>query len=169
MGPLGNGFTIDESQKRVAIVGGGIGIYPLHYLAKKHPAVDKHVFNGCLCKEKAVLGDRFEQMGCDLTISTDDGSMGYCGYVTDIFEKAYNPEKFDITFTCGPLAMAEKTVKLVRKAGGRCQVSLEERMGCGIGACLVCTCEIMEEGGTTRKTVCKDGPVFNEKQVFPEV
>ncbi len=168
MGPLGNGFGIDENYEKIAIVGGGIGIYPLYFLAKTHPAKIKDVFMGCLCGEKAAVGERFTMPGCRLMTATDDGSLGYCGYVTDLFEREYNPDEYDMVYVCGPEAMSRKVVGLVRERGGKCRVSLEERMGCGIGACLVCSCEIKDEDGIVKKTVCKDGPVFDGDQIFPE-
>ena len=169
MGPLGNGFLIDKTFRNIAIVGGGIGIYPLYYLAKKYSGCDIDVYMGYQCAEKVVLGDEFDREGCRVYLSTDDGSMGHGGYVTEAFSKNYQKGKYDMVFVCGPEIMSKKVVSLVRNTGDRVQVSLEERMGCGIGACLVCSCEVKTADGIGRKTVCKDGPVFDGAIVFPEV
>lgn len=169
MGPLGNGFPLDSSLKRIAIVGGGIGIYPLYFLAKKYSKCDIDVFMGYQCADKVVLGDEFDREGCRVYLSTDDGSRGHGGYITDLFMKIYKKGMYDMVFVCGPEIMSKKIVGILRSNGDKCFVSLEERMGCGIGACLVCTCEIKTNDGTGRKTVCKDGPVFDGSIVFPEV
>lgn len=169
MGPLGNGFIIDKTFRKIAIVGGGIGIYPLYFLAKKYSGCDIDVFMGYQCAKKVVLGDEFDREGCRVYLSTDDGSMGQTGYVTDAFSKIYQKGMYDMVFVCGPEIMSQKIVRLVRNEGDQVQVSLEERMGCGIGACLVCSCEVKTAEGIGRKTVCKDGPVFDGHIVFPEV
>ena len=169
MGPLGNGFPVDKAFRRIAIVGGGIGIYPLYYLAKKYSGCDIDVFMGYQCAEKVVLGDEFNREGCQVYLSTDDGSRGQGGYITDLFIKIYKKSMYDMVFVCGPEVMSRKIVSLVRSNGDRSRVSLEERMGCGIGACLVCSCEVKTKAGKGRMTVCKDGPVFDGDIVFPEV
>jgi len=168
MGPLGKGFTVDKTFNRIAIVGGGIGIYPLYYLAKKYSGSDIDVFMGYQCADKVVLGDEFDREGCRVYLSTDDGSMGHGGFITDIFKKTYKKGAYDMVFVCGPEIMSKKVVQLVRSMGDRSEVSLEERMGCGIGACLVCSCEVRTADGVGRKTVCMDGPVFAGDIVFPE-
>lgn len=168
MGPLGNGFEISESYKNIAIVGGGIGIYPLYFLARKYSLINIDIFMGYQCAEKVVLGDEFEREGCKLYLSTDDGSRGHKGYIPELFENNNELGKYDITFICGPEIMSRKIVETVRKYKGKCQVSIEERMGCGIGACLVCTCEIEKDGVKSRARVCKDGPVFDGNIVFLE-
>ncbi|MCD6322148.1 MAG: dihydroorotate dehydrogenase electron transfer subunit [Clostridiales bacterium] len=169
MGPLGNGFLVDETFKHIAIVGGGIGIYPLYYLAKKYSGCDIDVYMGYQCAEKVVLEEEFDKEGCRVYLCTDDGSIGHSGYVTDVFFKNYNKGMYDMVFVCGPELMSRKVVGLVRSSADRVQVSLEERMGCGIGACLVCSCEVKTAEGIVMKTVCKDGPVFDGSIVFPEV
>lgn len=168
MGPLGNGFPVDGSFKRIAIVGGGIGIYPLYFLAKKYKGCSIDVFMGYQCAEKVVLGDEFDREGCSVYLSTDDGSKGHEGYITDLFTKIYKKGLYDMVFVCGPEIMSRKIVNIVRLNGDKSSVSLEERMGCGIGACLVCSCEVKTADGIRRKTVCKDGPVFDGAIIFPE-
>lgn len=169
MGPLGNGFPVNASYQKIAIVGGGIGIYPLYFLAKRYSNCDIDVFMGYQCADKVVLGDEFDREGCRVYLSTDDGSRGHGGYITDLFREKYKKGIYDAVFVCGPEVMSKKIVAMVRKNGDRSYVSLEERMGCGIGACLVCSCEVKTSNGTGRKTVCKDGPVFDGSIIFPEV
>ncbi len=169
MGPLGIGFPVDGSFRRIAIVGGGIGIYPLYFLAKKYTGCEIDVFMGYQCAEKVVLGDEFDREGCRVYLSTDDGSRGHGGYITELFTKIYEKGIYDMVFICGPEVMSRKIVGMIRANGDRSSVSLEERMGCGIGACLVCSCEVKTEDGIERKTVCNDGPVFDGDIVFPEV
>lgn len=169
MGPLGNGFPVNVSYQKIAIVGGGIGIYPLYFLAKRYMNCDIDVFMGYQCADKVVLGEEFDREGCRVYLSTDDGSRGRGGYITDLFKEIYKKGMYDAVFVCGPEVMSKKVIGMVRKNGDRSFVSLEERMGCGIGACLVCSCEVRTSDGTGRKTVCKDGPVFDGSIVFPEV
>ncbi len=169
MGPLGNGFCIDDNFSNIAIVGGGIGIYPLYFLAKSLGECNIDVFMGYQCAGKVILEDEFKTEGCNVYLSTDDGSRGHSGFITELFSKTYKPGRYDMIFVCGPEIMSRKVVLMVRSNGERSQVSLEERMGCGIGACLVCSCEVKTAEGIGRKTVCKDGPVFNGDIVFPEV
>jgi dihydroorotate dehydrogenase electron transfer subunit len=168
MGPLGNGFPVNKDLRKIAIVGGGIGIYPLYYLAKNYKGSEIDVFMGYQCAEKVVLGDEFDREGCRIYLSTDDGSRGHGGYITELFTKIYHKGMYDMVFVCGPEVMSKKIIKMVRGNGDRSSVSLEERMGCGIGACLVCSCEVKTKDGIGRKTVCKDGPVFDGELVFPE-
>ncbi|MBN2558039.1 MAG: dihydroorotate dehydrogenase electron transfer subunit [Clostridia bacterium] len=169
MGPLGNGFEFNESYRRIAVVGGGIGIYPLNFLVKRSGDIEIDVFMGYRCSDAVMPCRGIEEGGCNVYLSTDDGSAGHRGFITEVFEKNNAPGKYDMVYICGPVQMAERAAGLVRRAGGRCQVSMEERMGCGIGACLVCSCEVKTKDGTLRKTVCKDGPVFDGFEVFPEV
>ena len=106
-----------------------------------------------------------------MLVSTDDGSLGYKGFVTALLEDRITDEKFDIIYTCGPEIMMNKVVQTAHQAGVLCQVSLEQRMGCGIGACLACVCKIKvkadreneknnDNQGWNYKRVCKDGPVL---------
>jgi dihydroorotate dehydrogenase electron transfer subunit len=168
MGPLGNGFPVNKDYKKIAVVGGGIGIYPLYFLAKSYKQCEIDVFMGYQCAEKVVLGDEFDREGCRIYLSTDDGSRGHGGYITELFTRIYQKGMYDMVFVCGPEVMSKKIIKMVRGNGDRSSVSLEERMGCGIGACLVCSCEVKTKDGIGRKTVCKDGPVFDGELVFPE-
>lgn len=160
MGPLGKGFDFSSNYKRIAVIGGGIGIYPLYFLGKRMQQCEIDVFMGYRCADRVVLNNEFDREGCSVYLSTDDGSAGYSGYITSLFKKVYEPGRYDMIYVCGPEIMAKAVSNMVGKEKNICQISLEERMGCGIGACLVCSCEVNVDKMVTRKTVCKDGPVF---------
>lgn len=166
IGPLGNSFNISSKYRRIAVVGGGIGIFPLLYLLKETPDAHRHAYLGFRNQENAVLIDEFQAESEKLSISTDDGSMGYKGVITESLKKDINDEKFDIIYTCGPMPMIKEVAKISAQGGIKCQVSLEQRMGCGIGACLVCACKIGKPDNWEYKRVCKDGPVFWSDEVI---
>ena len=160
MGPLGKGFEYSEDFARIAVIGGGIGIYPLYFLGRQMQKCEIDVFMGYRCADRVVLNNDFDREGCSVYLSTDDGSVGYSGYITSLFKKVYKPGRYDMIYVCGPEIMAKAVTSLIGEEKRICQVSMEERMGCGIGACLVCTCAVKDSEIITRKTTCKDGPVF---------
>jgi len=165
IGPLGKGFDLSELPKdcEILLAGGGIGIYPLYSVAK--------AFGG---RVHAALGFRngnmvnfereFRNTGCNVSIATDDGSYGTKGFVTDIARGILDGDKtgkIGLVVTCGPKAMMRGVYEIAKSHGIRCQVSLEERMACGVGACLVCVCRA--NGAYER--VCMNGPVFEGSEV----
>jgi dihydroorotate dehydrogenase electron transfer subunit len=160
MGPLGNGFPIIEG-KKCAVVGGGIGTAPLLEVAKNLSDCDAYLgFRNCTYKV-----EEFEKSCNKVYVTTEDGSVGYKGYITEQLEKYIS--EYDIVYTCGPKVMMKKVVDICASNNVECYISIEERMGCGIGACLVCACKIKEENGDWHyKKACKDGPVFNAKEVL---
>lgn len=166
IGPLGNPFTILKKHKNIAVIGGGIGVFPLLYLLNGVTATKKAAFLGFRNKDFVVLKDEFKKACDKLCISTDDGSTGYNGLITELLEEHIKDNKFDIIYTCGPTPMIKKVVEIAKKDGIRCQVSLEQRMGCGIGACLVCACKTKSDDGWKYSHVCKDGPVFWSDEVI---
>lgn len=149
-GPLGNGFDLDKIKGKVAVVAGGIGIAPMRYLINelKDCTVDLHV--GFRNRSNTV--DNVEKNVNNLYISTETGEVGHKGYVTDLFK----PEEYDVVLCCGPEIMMAKVVKLCQEKKVPVYVSMENRMACGVGACLVCTCKTK----SGRKRSCKEGPVF---------
>ncbi len=158
MGPLGNGFTTTEKYRHPVLVGGGIGIFPLYMLAKH---IQKpHTILGFRSKDRIVMEDEFQAVSAELQISTDDGSYGYHGYSADLLKAYIAGKSCDIVYACGPTPMLKAVKAVSEEAGIPCQLSMEQRMGCGIGACLVCTCETNRPGMEQRARVCKDGPVF---------
>lgn len=166
LAPLGKPFCVSDEYKNIAVIGGGIGIFPLLYLLKEYKSAHKSAYLGFRNKEFIVLRDEFEKACDSLKISTDDGSAGHNGLVTEPFEEDLKAGKFDIVFACGPTPMIKKVVDIANQYGVKCQVSLEQRMGCGIGACLVCACKTRLGDEWEYSHVCKDGPVFWSSEVI---
>ena len=162
LGPLGNSFTVTDTNKKTLFVGGGIGIFPLLYHAKKY-GENAIVLLGFRNKDAVCLIDDFKKTGCNVLVSTDDGSYGLGGFVTDLLKQ--NISEASAVFACGPEIMIKKTAALANEKGVFCEVSTEERMGCGIGACLVCACKIKRDGQEKFLHVCKDGPIFNSLEI----
>ena len=165
-GPVGNGYDVDyinNNFKHIVLFGGGIGIPPMLELAKQLE-----------CKKQAVLGyrnsqmflkDEFEQFA-DVYVATEDGSAGTKGNVLDAVRE--NNLTADVIFACGPTPMLRAIKEYAVSNNIACFVSLEEKMACGIGACLACVCQstdIDDHSKVKNKRVCKEGPVFNVKEV----
>ena len=157
-GPAGNGFIPAEYTGRIAVVGGGIGTAPLLQLVKELDAAGKRPEFFCGFRSGSYGLDEFAPYCEGVHLATDDGSEGFHGFVTQILE----PKDFDLVLCCGPTPMMRAVAKLCKEAGTRCLVSLENKMACGIGACLGCTCH----AHTGAKCVCKEGPVFDAEEVF---
>lgn len=165
MGPLGNGFALLEPQKKAVVVGGGIGVPPMLQTAK-HYGSNATAILGFRDKDKIVLTEDFERSGIRVMLATDDGSAGHRGLVTDLLKVRLEEEKPDIVYACGPKVMLKFVAKMCAEYNVRCQVSLEERMACGVGACLGCATPIRrDDGSVTYLHVCKDGPVFEAERV----
>ncbi len=163
LGPLGNGFRLPEG-KKIAVVGGGIGVPPLLGTVKAH-AGDAVAVLGFRNYEKIILADEFEKAGAETIVCTDDGSVGYHGVVTAPLEEKLAAGDIALVCACGPEPMIKAVVALCDKMNVPCQVSLEQRMGCGVGACVVCSCMTVRNGQEYYSRVCKDGPVFDSKEV----
>ena len=160
MGPLGHGFEIKGENP--VLIGGGIGVFPLYKLAKK---VNGNVFLGFRDKSLVVMEDEFKSCSKSVTVATDNGSYGYDGYAAVAMADYVDNNKCDMIYCCGPKPML-KTVKMIAEMRNiPCQLSLEQRMGCGLGACLVCTCETTYSGTNKHMRVCKNGPVFYSTEV----
>lgn len=162
LGPLGHGFMNGE-YKNPVVIGGGIGIFPLYNLTKK--LENPTVFLGFRSKDRVVMESEFKAIAENTTIATDDGSYGYNGFAVELLKKHLSENKCDVIYSCGPMPMLRAVKQIAEEAGVKCQVSLEQRMGCGIGACLVCSCETKLEGTEKYAKVCKDGPVFWSEEV----
>ena len=164
LGPLGNGFKLLSPQSRVVLVGGGIGVPPLLQVAAHYgPAAT--VILGFRTAGAAILTQEFRQLGCDLRLVSDDGTLGRQGLVTGPLEQRLLEGPAELVCACGPMAMLREVVSLAEGAQVPSQVSLEEHMACGVGACLVCACRTVKDGREIFSHVCKDGPVFDGKEV----
>ena len=161
MGPLGNSF-IDGEYKKPAVIGGGIGVFPLFKLTKE--LKNATVFLGFRSKDRVVMEDEFKAVA-ETFVSTDDGSYGYNGYAVTLLKEHIEKNGCDVIYSCGPAPMLSAVKKIAAEYNIPCRVSLEQRMGCGVGACLVCSWETIFEGTDKYKRVCKDGPVFWASEV----
>lgn len=161
--PLGNGFTLPESGT-VLLVGGGVGVPPLLGAGIAAKAKGLDVIAALGYRSELFLKDEFQQVG-ELLIATDDGSAGYHGTVVDLLKKIDIPADTAV-ISCGPKPMLKALAAYCKEAGLPLQVSLEERMGCGFGACVGCVCRLDQGGVIVQKRVCKDGPVFDGSEVI---
>lgn len=163
LGPLGNGFPLKEAEgKKVFLIGGGIGIPPMLETAKELNA-DKTAVLGY--RDELFLKDEFEKYA-DVYVATEDGSAGTRGNVLDAIRE--NALKADVIFACGPTPMLRALKNFAEENNITCWISMEERMACGIGACLACVCkskDIDSHSQVHNKRVCKDGPVFLSTEV----
>ena len=163
LGPLGNGFPLKKAEgKKVFLIGGGIGIPPMLETAKELNA-DKTAVLGY--RDELFLKDEFEKYA-DVYVATEDGSAGTRGNVLDAIRE--NALKADVIFACGPTPMLRALKNFAEENNITCWISMEERMACGIGACLACVCkskDIDSHSQVHNKRVCKDGPVFLSTEV----
>lgn len=160
--PLGNGFFVKEEEQRIAIVGGGVGIFPLISAIRAYQG-KKFIASYMGFRNKNALCMQYEMERSDiLEVASDDGSVGFHGTAVEAFMNDYENAKPDVVLSCGPVPMLRALKGAVSGMGVPLFVSLEERMGCGIGACLVCVCN-KTNGEHAR--VCKDGPVFNADEI----
>lgn len=169
IGPLGSGTFKFEGKKNIAIIGGGIGIFPLYELAKqaKESGINIHTYIGFRNKGLVTLEKEFEAVSTNLTITTDDGSYREKGFAINFLAEDLEKENFDCIYSCGPLPMLKAVKKLAEEKVIPCQISLEERMGCGLGVCLGCAVKTAASPKETPEYVhvCKAGPVFDSKLV----
>lgn len=166
IGPLGNGFDLrctNYDVRTTILVAGGIGVAPLVSLAEE--LGDAHVIIGARTKSHVLCESEFKRAGCTVAIATEDGSKGRKGLATDLlkdFLRATSHELRTTIYACGPMGMLKAVARLAAAHGVRCQVSLEERMACGVGVCLGCPVKLRTG---EYKMVCKDGPVFNAEDI----
>ena len=167
MGPLGYGTYKVQEYNNVAIIGGGIGIYPLYELTKQLKGkANLNVYLGFRDKSLVTCEKEFEEIGLNkLVVTTDDGSYKEKGFAIDFMKKDIEENKVDMIFACGPLPMLRAIRQYAIDNNIPCQISLEERMGCGIGACLGCAVKVISGEEPRFGHVCKEGPVFNAKDV----
>jgi dihydroorotate dehydrogenase electron transfer subunit len=162
--PLGRGFTLLESiapDRRVILVGGGIGVPPLLSIAKVMRESSTAIL-GFRSYDRIILAGDFKRADSHVITCTDDGSVGFKGAVTTPLAQELAKGDVDMVYACGPELMLKAVIAECNKCGVAAEVSLEERMGCGVGACVVCACRTTS--GMAR--VCKEGPVFKAEEVI---
>ena len=154
---LGNGYDLTDAGEHPLLLGGGVGVPPMYLLAKDLIAMGKQVsvILGFNTKDEVFYENEFRALGADVTVATADGSYGVKGFVTD----AMKDIDYTYFYTCGPEPML-KAVWNASKTGG--QFSFEERMGCGFGACMGCSCKTL----VGNKRICKDGPVLRKEEIL---
>lgn len=157
LGPLGNGFPCDQVKGKIALVGGGVGIPPMYETAKRLTQTGNTVDLYLGYKEDLFCFEDFADVCNRIFIACESGNEGYKGFITDLLQC----QEYDAVFTCGPEAMMLKIRDNCLKTNTPVWLSMEKRMGCGIGACLVCSCQTIH--GMQR--CCKDGPVFDGKKL----
>ena len=169
IGPLGYGTFKIEDYKKIAIIGGGIGIFPLYELAKqaKENGIKVNTYLGFRNRENVILESEFKSVSDNLTIATDDGSYKENGFAINYLKRDIQNSKPDCIYACGPIQMLRAVKQLAEENNIPCQVSLEEKMGCGLGACLGCAVKTAKSPKEAPEYfhVCKGGPVFNSKDV----
>lgn len=171
MGPLGNGFNLEvPGEGKYLVIAGGIGVAPVLPVLQrlKDRGCDVTLLLGARNADSVLAREEIEKLNVAYQIATDDGSMGHRGFVTDLVNTALDGGKRpDYFYACGPEPMLKSVSGIMAKAEIPGQVSLEERMGCGVGACLACVCKIRikEKDEWTYKKVCVDGPVFEAGEV----
>ncbi len=160
IGPLGNGFAyqnlVQSKKAKSVLIAGGMGVAPLVFLAEKLKSSQPLVLIGAKTKNEILCLQEFKRLNCKLALATEDGSLGFKGRVTDLLKTILEKTYPEVIFSCGPQAMLKAVASLALKNGIDTQLSLEEHMACGLGACLGCV--VLTKNGY--KTVCKDGPVF---------
>jgi len=191
IGPLGNGFSVPDGKRTALLIAGGMGVPPLLHLAKVLTADSKAdrieviafagaktakelPFEGRLDEISQQLGfsiPEFARYGIESMMATDDGSAGYHGFVTDCFVEWLSQTdlaaKDIVIYSCGPEAMLAKVAEIAKDKNIDCQLSMERRMACGIGLCQSCAveCRVSDSNETVYKMCCKDGPVFDSREV----
>ena len=154
---LGNGFDVSKSGEKPVLIGGGVGVPPLYNLCKNLIESGKKVtvILGFNTASEIFYKEKFESLGAEVYVSTVDGSSGVKGFVTDVLKNI----DYDYFFTCGPMPMFRAIEKIATSSG---QYSFEERMGCGFGACMGCSCKTKYGN----KRICRDGPVLEREEII---
>jgi dihydroorotate dehydrogenase electron transfer subunit len=177
IGPLGNGFVLNAKRYplNAILIAGGMGVAPLVALAENlahsvqriadRKKAKTYILIGGCSKEHILCEQEFKKLGCGVMVSTEDGSKGKKGLVTDLLKDLLNAIRYPLNATiyaCGPAAMLKTVAKIAEAKRVPCQVSMEEHMACGVGVCLGCPVKVKNGG---YKMVCKDGPVFDAKEI----
>ena len=155
---LGNGYDLTLAGERPVLLGGGVGVPPMYGCAKElvKLGIKPYVILGFNVKDEIFYEEEFKALGCETVVTTVDGSYGIKGFVTNAL-----PENYTYFYTCGPEPMLKAVYKATNTSG---QMSFEERMGCGFGACMGCSCKTL----TGYKRICKEGPVMKKEEILWE-
>ena len=156
---LGNGYNLAKAGDAPLLLGGGVGVPPLYLLAKQLVSEGKkvHAVLGFNTAEEVFGEEAFKALGCGVTVTTADGSCGTKGFVTEAL-----PAEYSYFYTCGPEPMLRAVYRATKTSG---QFSFEERMGCGFGACMGCSCKTI----TGYKRICREGPVLEKEEILWDV
>lgn len=168
LGPLGEGFAVGSPDEEKILVGGGIGLVPLYMLAEKMVETSNvRLLMGGRTRDDIITVTEFERLGVETYVSTEDGSLGEEGLVTQVLERKLDKYPNSTVFACGPMPMIEAVQKICAERGTSLQVSLEALMACGVGACLGCV--VKGEGHTDEEPrylcTCTSGPVFKAEEL----
>lgn len=170
-GPLGRGFSFDDLREGapVALIGGGVGVPPLFFLSQclLRAKIVPEVYVGFASSTQVVAVDEWQASGIAAQVATDDGSIGFRGFVTEMAAERLARGDIRRIFACGPRPMLKAVARLALEHGVECQVAMEEWMACGIGVCLSCVLRVGDEerpGGKWAR-VCREGPVFDSRKV----
>jgi len=169
LGPLGKGFSWQQSFKRIFMAGGGIGIAPLLFLLdtlkqKNADLTDSLGFIGGRSADDILCAADMGDLGLSVRISTDDGTSGHHGLITELMEAAISEKKPDVIYACGPHPMLKAVSAIADAHRIACQISIETMMACGMGACLACAVQGRKDDATYRHA-CLDGPVFHSEDI----
>ena len=169
-GPLGNGFPLNDDSETIILIAGGMGIAALFRLAEKLNHRRIIAMLGACSQDRLLGAEDLMTLGIDIHIATDDGSCGYKGMVSELFKDIISKENQILSsykiFSCGPMPMLKAVAQIANEFRIPAYVSLEEKMACGVGACMGCACEtVSPDGNTQYKMVCTDGPVFNVQEI----
>ena len=172
LGPLGSGFSHPSAEGRVVLVGGGVGIPPLHHLARSLRDNKIYAFLGARTASVVLCRAELEALGASVRIATDDGSAGFHGVVTELVEEFLPAAAVDAVriYGCGPRPMLKRLGEIAHVNGCFCEIALEESMACGFGVCLGCAVTVRRRGGSgehdvLHALVCSDGPVFEAQEI----
>jgi dihydroorotate dehydrogenase electron transfer subunit len=174
IGPLGKGFPLPQPDEKTILVAGGMGVAPLFFLIQTLKKIQKNnitVLLGFSTSQEVILVDRLKDQNVDLFFTTEDGSLGARGLVTDLLDQNFGREISGnpVIYACGPVSMLKKVAQKAYNSNLKCYVSLECCMACGLGICLGCAIKAADGQGSSYYYVCKDGPVFPHHVIDWEV
>lgn len=170
IGPIGNGFKIDDEARNILLVSGGLGIAPLIFLVDELLSEKRRVcvLLGAANRERLLYAIDLKRLVRKLHIATDDGSQGHQGPIVDLLPETIEEFEPEMIYACGPEGMLKRIAGIAGEYNIPAQVCLERRMACGVGACLSCVCKVKQEEKEIIKRVCIDGPVFKAEDIVWE-